>query len=72
MFDFSKLDMHTTHTTGYEAAAVTDTEIAEREKYCGHVLPENYKTILRNYNGRNPAAKYFETIDESTGVFGER
>lgn len=67
MFDFSKIKMEPSYTTGFKPAA-TDAQIAELEKHCGHVLPENYKTILKNYNGGHPEARYFDVIDEEIGI----
>jgi hypothetical protein len=55
------------YTTGFKPAA-TETQIEELEKHCGHILPENYKSILRNFNGGAPEVTYFDVIDEDTGV----
>ncbi|KTC84358.1 SMI1/KNR4 family protein [Legionella drozanskii] len=70
MFDFSKIGMKPTYSSNFEPPATED-QIAELERYCGHSLPENYKIILRNYNAGSPEAKYFDAIDEETGVLLE-
>ncbi|MBA2648780.1 MAG: SMI1/KNR4 family protein [Legionella sp.] len=67
MFDFSKIGMKPSYPAGYKTA-ITDEQIAALEQHCGHPLPENYKTILRNYNAGEPEAKYFDVIDKPTGV----
>jgi len=69
MFDFSKIGLLPTHIDGFRPAA-TDAQIAELEQHCGYPLPENYKLILRHYNGCCPTAKYFDVIDED-GIPGE-
>ena len=70
MFDFSKIKMKPSYTTGFKPPA-TDAQIAELEQHCGHALPENYKTILKNYNGGHPETRCFHVIDPETGVAGE-
>lgn len=47
---------------------VTEAQIVELENHFGHSLPENYKLILKNYNGSGPMEKYFDAIDEETGI----
>lgn len=59
--------MKPSSTTGFKAMA-TDAQIAEIEQHCRHLLPENYKTIIKNYNGGFPEVKYFDVIDLETGV----
>lgn len=66
MFNFDKLKMQP-RSSKYKPPA-TDEQIAELEEYCGHTLPENYKTILRNYNWALPGAILFTSVDEETGV----
>lgn len=70
MFNFNKIGMKPSYFSGYKPAA-TDAQIIEIEKHCGHNLPENLKTILRNYNAGEPEAKYFEVINPLTGLPGE-
>jgi hypothetical protein len=70
MFDFSKIRMIPRNTTGFKIAA-TDDQIIELEQHCGHTLPNNYKTILKLFNGGTPEAKYFNVIDPSTDLPGE-
>ncbi len=67
MFDFSKIGMKPTYGEDFFPSA-TEEQIKELEDYCGHTLPENYKTILKKYNGGQPEAKYFDVIDEEFGV----
>ncbi|MDF1758655.1 MAG: SMI1/KNR4 family protein [Legionellaceae bacterium] len=70
MFDFNKLKMKPTYSKNFEPAA-TDAQIAELEEYCGHTLPENYKTILKKYNGGRPEARYFNVKMPYDDVEGE-
>ena len=70
MFDFSKIEMIPSYGTDFEPAA-TDAQIEELEQHCGHTLPKNYKTILKNYNGGQPKAKYFNVMNEELGIPGE-
>ena len=70
MFDFSKIGMRPSDPSGYEPPA-TDEQIAQLEKHCGHPLPENYKYILKNYNGCRPKAQYFDVLSPYTGILGE-
>jgi cell wall assembly regulator SMI1 len=70
MFDFSKIKMRPSYTTNYKPSA-TDAQIAQLENHCGHSLPENYKEILKNYNGAESGAKYFSVVTNE-GVHCER
>lgn len=70
MFDFSKINIQPRFSK-YKPAATED-QIAEIEKYCSHKLPDNYKKILKNYNGSIPGATYFDAIDNETGIHLER
>ena len=70
MFDFSKINMRPRNGIDFKPAA-TDAQIAELEKYCGHTLPENYKTILRTYHYSSPKVNCFHVMDEVIGIPGE-
>jgi hypothetical protein len=67
MFDFSKIGLKPRYINGFKPVA-TENQITELEQYCGHILPENYKSILRNFNGGAPDATYFDAIDKETHV----
>lgn len=69
MFDFSKIGMIPSY--GDFKPAATNAQLEKLEQHCGHPLPENYKTILRDYNAGEPTAKYFHVMDEEEGVPGE-
>ena len=49
MFDFNKIKMKPGHGPNFELPA-TNSQIEELEQYCGHALPENLKTIFRNFS----------------------
>lgn len=67
MFDFNKIGMNPSDI-GMLTDAEIDSQIIELEKHCCHPLPRNYKALLKKYNGGEPDARYFEVIDEKTGV----
>ncbi|CAM2932185.1 SMI1/KNR4 family protein [Legionella worsleiensis] len=67
MFDFNKLEMTPIYSKDFRPGT-SDEQIIELEKHCGHPLPENYKYILKNYNGSRPNFKYFDVIDEKDGI----
>jgi len=62
MFDFNKIGMKARYSTGYKPE-VTNMEITELEKHCGHSLPQNYKFILKHYHGGIPEAQAFDAMD---------
>lgn len=67
MFDFNKIKMMPRSSKGFKIPA-TDEQISELEIYCGHKLPENYKNILKNFNGGSPQASFFDVVDRETGI----
>ncbi len=67
MFNFDKIKMIPCSPSGFKPQA-TKIQIEELERYCGHSLPENYKTILKNYNYGRPTANYFNVIDSTNNL----
>ncbi len=70
MFDFNKIKKIPRRRTGFKPAA-TEEQIAMLEKHCGHDLPDNYKEILKSYNGSSPTSTYFVGNEEFLGGQGE-
>lgn len=70
MFDFKKIGIEPTDINGFTTPA-TENQITELEQYCKHVLPENYKYILKHYNGGSPKNKFFHVTPQGSATPGE-